>query len=276
MDTMKDSGSVQSFETGAERDSDENKSRPELISPVAEERLADWLARGAKKRGDRNWEKGIPLMRTVASLKRHLLKFQNHEADEDHLAAILCNAMFLLHTHEMIVRGRLPITLDDRPDYSPVGPAVRVQAGKPTVYLAGPITGHRFDWEWREVAINKLTELGFYVRSPLCGREPGMVGANGFEVNGQPVSGEDSALRDEADIKASDIVLANLCPGYEMTRPPTGTLMEMGMARALGKHIIAVVPLSMMQHPFIREFTNCASDLAGAYTWAMIWLEKCR
>lgn len=114
---MKDSGQRQQFETGAVRDADTGKPRPELISPVAEERLAAWLGRGAEKYQARNWEQGIPLTRIIASLKRHLMAFQLGRDDEDHLAAVLTNAMFLLHTHEMVQRGILPDELDDRPDY---------------------------------------------------------------------------------------------------------------------------------------------------------------
>ena len=117
---MNESGERQTFETGAARDNDTTKPRPDLISPVATERLALWLARGAARYGDRNWEKGIPLMRTVASLQRHVNQFQQGDTSEDHLAAIMCNAMFLLHTNEMILRGRLPETMDDRPRYGPL------------------------------------------------------------------------------------------------------------------------------------------------------------
>ena len=114
---MNDSGKRQEFETGAVRDTSEGKPRPELISPVAEKRLAKWLATGAEKYEPRNWEKGINLSRHIASLKRHLIEYQLGCTDEDHLAAIMCNAMFVLHTDAMIQRGVLPPTLDDRPEY---------------------------------------------------------------------------------------------------------------------------------------------------------------
>jgi hypothetical protein len=39
--------------------------------------------------------------------------------DEDHLAAVMCNAMFLLHTDEMVRRGVLPPELNDLPNYLP-------------------------------------------------------------------------------------------------------------------------------------------------------------
>jgi hypothetical protein len=92
------SGNREHFATGAVRDSDAEKSRPDLISPFAMERLAKWLRLGATKYSERNWEKGIPVSRCFASLYRHLLKFQQGRTDEDHVAAILCNTMFIAHT----------------------------------------------------------------------------------------------------------------------------------------------------------------------------------
>jgi len=56
MPEMKDSGQRQTFESGAVRDSDDDKLRPELISPFAMERLAEWLKIGALKYAPRNWE----------------------------------------------------------------------------------------------------------------------------------------------------------------------------------------------------------------------------
>ena len=50
---------------------------------------------GAAKYAERNWENGMPFTRCVASLKRHLMKFQQGKRDEDHLAAIMFNAMAL-------------------------------------------------------------------------------------------------------------------------------------------------------------------------------------
>ncbi|MDD3586194.1 MAG: DUF5664 domain-containing protein [Thermoguttaceae bacterium] len=105
------------FETGAVRDSSEGKPRPELISPFATDRLALWLALGAKKYSTRNWEKGIPFSRCFASLHRHLMRYQEGDRSEDHLAAAYCNLMFCLHFEEMIKRGLLSPSLLDLPLY---------------------------------------------------------------------------------------------------------------------------------------------------------------
>jgi len=117
--TMKDSGQRQRFSTGAVRDTALDKPRPDLISPFAMDRLGEWLRAGAEKYTPRNWEQGIPISRCLASLYRHLLAYQRNEMDEDHMAAVMCNAMFILHTEIMVARGVLPECLADMPDYSP-------------------------------------------------------------------------------------------------------------------------------------------------------------
>lgn len=115
---MADSGKRQTFgKNMAVRDTADDKPRPDLISPFAEERQGHWLRMGAEKYAERNWEKGIPFTRCVASLKRHLMRFQQGKRDEDHLAAIMFNAMALIHYEEMIARGVLSADLNDMPNY---------------------------------------------------------------------------------------------------------------------------------------------------------------
>ncbi|GHT42949.1 hypothetical protein FACS189443_6450 [Planctomycetales bacterium] len=115
--TMADSGKREQFSTGAVRDTADGKSRADLISPFAMERLGEWLRLGAEKYTERNWEQGIPISRSIASLYRHLLKFQQGRQDEDHIAAVMCNAMMIIHTIEMVKRCVLPKELLDTPDY---------------------------------------------------------------------------------------------------------------------------------------------------------------
>ena len=125
---MHDSGSRESFDTGAVRDAAEGKPRMSLVTPFAVRRLGRWCTIGAKKYTDRNWEKGMPLTRYVDSLERHVLAYKEGDRSEDHLAAIMWNAAAIIHTEEMIARGRLPGELNDMPDYSPVL-TVKAQAG---------------------------------------------------------------------------------------------------------------------------------------------------
>jgi hypothetical protein len=114
---MHDSGEHQTFDTGAVRDIGAAKPRPDLISPFAEERLGEWLRLGAQKYSEHNWEKGMPMSRCIASLCRHLMAYRQGKRDEDHLSAIMFNAMALIHYEEMIGRGVLPHELDDRQRY---------------------------------------------------------------------------------------------------------------------------------------------------------------
>ena len=125
---MADSGKRQSFGKGmAIRDTADDKPRPDLISPFAEERQGHWLRMGAAKYAERNWEKGMNFTRCVASLKRHLMKFQQGLKDEDHLAAIMFNAMALIHYEEMIERGLLPAELNDMPSYQPLAGRLEIR-----------------------------------------------------------------------------------------------------------------------------------------------------
>lgn len=109
---IKDSGERQEFESGMVRDSQEGRSRPDLISPFFEDRLGIHLARGAKKYNERNWEKGAKFSRFWASLNRHVMLQGQGDRSEDHLAAIVFNAMGIMHFEEL---GRTD--LDDMPKY---------------------------------------------------------------------------------------------------------------------------------------------------------------
>lgn len=114
---MRDSGKRQQFNDGAVRDTADGKSRPDLISPFFMMRLGMWLMLGAKKYSERNWEKGIPNSRCFASLMRHICQWLIGNKDEDHLAAMACNIMFLMHNEEAVKIGILPPEIDDMPNY---------------------------------------------------------------------------------------------------------------------------------------------------------------
>lgn len=57
---------------------------------------------GAKKYGERNWEKGIPESSYIDSAVRHYLKWLRGDDDEPHDRAFLWNIMCLIWTHENI------------------------------------------------------------------------------------------------------------------------------------------------------------------------------
>lgn len=112
-DRVQDSGERSQFSTGAVRDTGAGKGRFDLISPYALKRLAVHYENGAKKYGDRNWEKGIPLARFLDSALRHLNTFRDGDRSEDHLSAVLWNVVGFLHTEREVREGRLPVELRD-------------------------------------------------------------------------------------------------------------------------------------------------------------------
>jgi len=114
---MESSNDKQTFSTGAQRDTHAQKPRPDLMSPYAALRIGEILRAGAEHYGDRNWEKGIPISRCIASLERHLVAYKQGLRNEDHMAQLACNAMFILHNEEAIRLGILPQDLDDMPKY---------------------------------------------------------------------------------------------------------------------------------------------------------------
>ncbi len=60
-------------------------------------RVAEMYMRGADKYGESNWEKGMPTSRILASLLRHIEAYRCGDREEDHLAAVVWNALALIH-----------------------------------------------------------------------------------------------------------------------------------------------------------------------------------
>jgi hypothetical protein len=114
---VKDSGDRRTFSTGSVRDRGDLKPRPDLISPFAMMRVGEHMRKGAAKYGADNWQLGQPFSEVTASLHRHLLQWEQGDQEEDHLAAIVFGAQALMHYHEMIDRGVLPVELDDMRTY---------------------------------------------------------------------------------------------------------------------------------------------------------------
>ncbi len=96
----KDSGKRQKFKTGARRDIQEGKPRPDLISPFVLWRVGALMGRGAEKYGENNWTKGMPYSRFLASAMRHLVQFMMGDRKEDHLAAVIFNIGAIIHFQE--------------------------------------------------------------------------------------------------------------------------------------------------------------------------------
>lgn len=91
---------------------DKDKTRYDLLPPEALEAIAQVLTFGAKKYGDRNWEKGIEKGRLIRAALSHTLKWWSAVLSKDeaarlddetglsHLAHAACCVIFLL-TYEI-------------------------------------------------------------------------------------------------------------------------------------------------------------------------------
>ena len=93
---IKDSGNRTEFNTGAVRDLHEGKGRYDLIPWDAIHELAIHCEQGAKKYGERNCEKGIPIHSLIDSAIRHLSCYLRGMKDEPHLRAALWNIAFAI------------------------------------------------------------------------------------------------------------------------------------------------------------------------------------
>lgn len=111
--SVKDSGERQDFGTGSVRDTRAGKGRYDLLPCYAIKRIAQHYENGAKKYGDRNWEKGQPLTRYLDSALRHLFQVLEGKTDEDHAAAAAWNILSFIQTKKWIDDGALPKVLDD-------------------------------------------------------------------------------------------------------------------------------------------------------------------
>lgn len=110
---LHDSGARQQFDTGAQRDTQAGKGRFDLLPPTALLRLAVHFEKGAKKYSARNWERGMPLSRFLDSALRHVFKYLEGAADEDHLVAATWNLLAALETESRILAEMLPGSLMD-------------------------------------------------------------------------------------------------------------------------------------------------------------------
>lgn len=109
----KSSGEKEVFTSGYQRDSQETKTRYDLIPVGSLKRVAGIYGRGAKLYGDNNWKNGCPYSRMYASLLRHVLAFREGDTSEDHLAAACWNAMGIMFYQDQIEAGKLPKELND-------------------------------------------------------------------------------------------------------------------------------------------------------------------
>ena len=94
--TIKDSGQRSEFPTGAVRDMSEGKGRMDLLCWNAIMEVSKHCEEGAKKYGENNVDKGIPMHSLADSAMRHMAKFIAGHKDEDHLRAAAWNILWAL------------------------------------------------------------------------------------------------------------------------------------------------------------------------------------
>ena len=108
-ESIKDSGERTEFSTGAVRDMHEGKGRFDLLPWPAIWEVAKHCENGAKKYGEHNVDKGIPIHSLIDSAIRHTIKFWLGWDDEPHLTAACWNLLWALNM--MLVKPEM----DDRP-----------------------------------------------------------------------------------------------------------------------------------------------------------------
>ena len=88
----------------------QGKLRFDLVPPFAQEKYVSILTSGAKKYGDRNWERGMAWTKVIASAKRHLHAIEmgedvDPESGELHSAHAMCNLAFLTEYYKIFPQG---------------------------------------------------------------------------------------------------------------------------------------------------------------------------
>ena len=97
---IEDSGERRKFESGAVRDIQEGKGRMDLLPMCALIRVSKHFEDGARKYAERNWEQGIPMHCYMDSALRHIAKYMDGYADEDHLCAAAWNLLCAMWTED--------------------------------------------------------------------------------------------------------------------------------------------------------------------------------
>lgn len=93
---IKDSGERREFGTGAVRDMSAGKGRMDLLPWAAIIEVSKHCENGARKYGEHNVDKGIPVHSFIDSAFRHLAKHVDGMTDEPHLLAAAWNLLWAI------------------------------------------------------------------------------------------------------------------------------------------------------------------------------------
>lgn len=88
-------------EAGSERQSDEGRGQPSLISPYLIRRLSKHMQKATIKYKKGNWAKGQKFSRIIDGIERHLIDYKLGEKKEDNLSAVVFGVMCLIHFEEV-------------------------------------------------------------------------------------------------------------------------------------------------------------------------------
>lgn len=87
------------YETGAVRDTG-GKGRCDLLPTCALIRISKHMEDALTHYPERNWENGLPMHSMIDSAMRHLFKYVDGMADEDHLCAAATNLLMAMWMEE--------------------------------------------------------------------------------------------------------------------------------------------------------------------------------
>jgi nucleoside 2-deoxyribosyltransferase len=143
---------------------------------------------------------------------------------------------------------------------------------KPSLYMAGPITGCTYDGavNWRNLFASMLPEVNCIspMRSKAFLEQDGILGPCGQH----PLTTEQGIFtRDLYDVRRCDLLIANFlnCPCVSI-----GTVFEIAIAYELHKPIITIMEKENIHvHPFIEAaqgFTTSSIDAAAELVRAII------
>lgn len=91
-------GVTAKFGTGAVRSDSVENCRYDLISPIGLAAVAETCAEGARKYGDWNWEKGMPVHDLLNHAIAHIYRFLAGDRSEAHLAHAAWNVLAAIHS----------------------------------------------------------------------------------------------------------------------------------------------------------------------------------
>ena len=93
------------FESGSQRDNDDNKPSVNHLAPYLRLRYGYHLRKGANHYGKGNWKLGQPQETAIESLNRHLAYYELNDQlglpqDEDHLSAMIFNIKLIMENEQ--------------------------------------------------------------------------------------------------------------------------------------------------------------------------------